>query len=496
MNMQFRFRKFGSAEETLVNGALELQITEQEGATPVALVKYGAWEYERLKQFDICKITRGDTVFFDGQITSVSTYGDRADVTVSTLPPTGNTTNGPPSLPENIIDKFRRENPELFVALSSNEISRTGELRKASLLIPPWPSVHSIDSKIIDNSLKIKVSNDLPIGQINLEVSCSWISKRNGNVTLSSQIGNRFRLGKVNTLTPRKLEDSWPKFGDRLASNARSTKYFVGASKLVMDGSSQLPPITISHDIPKLTFKRYCFDNRLGIAWDYDQFMTEALAVTIINPLASEASKKTLRINLGNVQEYVDDNSSTSFLRSTNGAIILNEIQKSVSAYMALSMRNIEVSCDVVCSDDTVNLDCSNWISVRDIPCKITSIKHHISPAKHSIKITAKGFEHGLTSEGALNAIHLEMEENADSSTESIIQDIVVQNEGDVQYEKLLKYISEQKRLNKITKENYKRLISSFLNENQTKIQIILHPLKTQHCEKNVISMEPAHMEW
>ena len=51
----------------------------------------------------------------------------------------------------------------------------------------------------------------------------------------------------------------------------------------------------------------------------------------------------------------------------------------------------------------------------------------------------------------------------------------------------MLNFILRLKTENKINKNNYKSLINSFLHENQTKIQIVTRPLKTEHCEKKVI---------
>ncbi|MDR1609376.1 MAG: hypothetical protein LBR78_00775 [Holosporales bacterium] len=493
MKIQCIYGTYEGTDECAMDNVLNLQIIEQEGKIPRAIIEYDIQDHERLKQFDTCRIIRDGITFFNGIITAFVVDTDTVSVELSAAgndPPQDNQLS-----PDDVIGRFRAENPDLFVSASSNEILRTGEIRTSSLLTKQPGRIPSLDNRIVADSLKIRRLKDMQIGEMNLEILCSWISKRSGSITLSSQIGNRFRLSKVNTLTPRKLIDSWPRFGDHLASNARPTRYFVSTSRLTKNDELSLPPIVIADDIPKLTLKRYSFDSRLGVAWDYDQFMTETLTMTVLNQRVTRANKKFMRINLKNVQEYVDDDNCHSFFRSKNGRMILDEIQRSVGAYIALSMRNIEISCDIVDTDNTTtNLDCTHWISIKGITCKITGIERKISPFEHRIKIMARGFENTLASDIPIHPVCLDDVEVVSPRIDDVIHDIVVQNESDTQYEKLVGYISEQRRLNRITSGNYRRLISNFLTENQTRIQIILKPLKTQHCEKRTIALDPVQM--
>ncbi|MDR2458774.1 MAG: hypothetical protein LBD43_01615 [Holosporales bacterium] len=494
MKIQFIYGTYGSTDECTMNNALNLHIIEQEGKIPKATIEYDIQDYEYLRQFDTCRIIQDGTAFFNGIITALVVNTDTVSVELSAIGDGSPQSSKQLSEDDDVIDRFKIENPDLFVSILSGETLRTGDVRKSNMLIQQSDRIPSLDGKIVADSLKIRRLKDMPIGEMNLEILCSWISKRNGSVTLSSQIGNRFRLGKVNTLTPKKLTDSWPRFGDHLASNARPTRYFVSTSRLAKNDELPLPPVIIADDIPRLTLKRYSFDSRLGVAWDYDQFMTEILTMTVLNQHAPRANKKAMRINLKNVQEYVDNDDCYSFFRSKNGRMILDEIQKSIGAYIALSMRNIEISCDIIDTDNMINLDCTNWVSIGGITCKITGIERQISPFEHHIKIMARGFEDTIASDNLISPARLDDAEVISPRIEDVIRDIVVQNESDTQYEKLLSYIAEQRRLNRITSRNYRRLISNFLNENQTKIQIALKPLKTQHCEKRTIALEPVHM--
>jgi hypothetical protein len=393
------------------------------------------------------------------------------------------------SAEEDILEKFRSENPDLFTPVSREEFSRVGDRKIADITKPPPDEeVINIEDKIVEGTLKIERSKESPIGEINLEVKGSWISKRIGNIALSTRIANKFRLGKINTLTPKKLVDSWPSFGERLSRNARSTRYFVSMSKLIQNETLPTPSMTIAPDIPKVTLKRQTFDNKFGVAWEYDQFTTETLHMKIVNKLALKTNKKSLKINLKNVQEYLNDNEATSFFRSENGGLILNEIHRAVWNYINVSMRNVEVSFEVCSNDDMENLDCSKWIILKGRKYKVTSIERNITAFENRIKIKAKGFDVPLPPTSSPKPIEIESLAPQSLRIEDVVQDITVQNEGDVQYEKLLGYLSEMKRSGKITKDNYKKLISGFLNENQTKIQIILKPLKTRHCESKVIN--------
>lgn len=78
------------------------------------------------------------------------------------------------------------------------------------------------------------------------------------------------------------------------------------------------------------------------------------------------------------------------------------------------------------------------------------------------------------------------IQENSEFLASDILHDIVIQNEAEVQFTKLRAHIDELIRSNKINKDNYRSLINTFLGENQTKIMIVVKPLKTKHCEKRV----------
>ncbi len=385
---------------------------------------------------------------------------------------------------------------------------KTGEKVESNILEPIDRPI-DIEKDIIDKTLKLEKSNDLPLCEINLEIKSAWIAKRDGDINLSAKIENRFKMAKVNTLTPKKLEDSWPEFGDRICGSAgKSTKYTVGRSRLREIENRNMPGITIDSTIPQLKFTKHIYDNKLMISWDFEQYMSETINMNIINNFASGSkkvyssalntldqlnlnickNKKNLNINLKNVQEYLERPYENSFFRSKNGKLILNEILESVGNYMALSMRNIEISFEIFETEEFQNLSCKDWIKFRGMNYKITQIEREIDANFSKLKIKARAFSENLPKKNFIENIELPAEEKVDLHAEDIISDITIQNESEKQYEKLLDFISEQKRNKKINKDNYRSLISKFLNENQTKIQIIAKPLKTEHCEKKFIN--------
>ena len=228
--------------------------------------------------------------------------------------------------------------------------------------------------------------------------------------------------------------------------------------------------------------------NRLLISWDFDQYMNESVAVRILSGANMQRGRsKILNINLRNVQEYIENPSCTSFFRSENGMAILNAIVKSIGDFMALSWRNIEIWCELIEDATIANLSCKDWVKLQDKIYKVTKIEREISPGKNVIKIKARAFSAEIPANQSMQEIVLPKEETTILTPEDIVEDILVSNEADVQYEKLLNFISKLKAENKINKNNYKGLINGFLNEHQTKIQIITRPLKTEHCEKRVV---------
>lgn len=482
-----------------------IQIIEEEGKFPKAILTLDKMEYSPSYGFRLCEVIQDGKLIFQGKV--ISRVIEDNDFKVNIGIPISIKSSKRQVLHDTIA-RFKEENPELFTDLKVLDYTLKGEVFKSDILTPDDPI--DINDEIIP-PLKIEQNDEAPISEINLKLKGSWISRREGNIGISTKIDNRFSMGKVNTLTPKKLLDSWPQFGERFSGKSRTTKYYVGLSRLRESDVIPFPTLKISPEIPAINLNKHIFDNKLSIAWDYDQYMTEMGTLKIKNNLIEgkglkpalgtlemlslnlqnqecPENKKDLYINLKNVQEYVSDPSEQSFFRSDNGMLILNEILKSVMNYIILSMRNLEISFECLDSEKLKNISCRNWITFNGINYKITKIERVVDSETSRIFITARGFGFNVSKDNKFTpALKFETPKDPIIYAEDIIEDIVVKNDATQQYEKLLEYISSLKKGNKISSKNYKSLISKFLNENQTEIQIITKPLKTQHCEnKNI----------
>lgn len=473
---------------------LDILIKEKEGESPRLEATFPISMFSQIDLCTHCSMLINDIVVFNGKILEVTTNlsccsifidgasGQKAQEIKNTIP--------------GFMNLFSDENSELSSSLEICQYNKVGEMLNTSVIVPD--NVLEITDEIVKDSLEIKKTNKNVISDIDLEISASWISRVEGDIDLSSKIAKRFKLGKINTLTPNKLVDSWPAFGDKISnsSNSRQTKYYIGHSRLIHDQLSRAAnkEIEIFEDMPKLSLKHEFFDNKLTLSWGFDQFRTETISSKIINCNGKNGISRKIRVNLKNVQEYVEDIYDDSFFTTDIGGQIIEYIYKMIGDHIIFSMRNIELSFEI-------NLDCNadfisslgphKWLKIKDHVAKITEIDYKISKDQKIIKIKAAAFEKGFKSiNQILKPPKLEKFVKKDLAPDDIIHDIVIQNEAEDQFKRLANYISELKMLGQIKKNNYRKLILNFLNENQTKINIIAKPIKIQHCEKKVVITE------
>lgn len=465
-----------------------IYLLEQEGEYPKTVIRMNSSEYTNLKSFEFCDITRNKKLFFKGRVCSLTIIGEIMEIELTSDIRGDFCPEKIRRESADIVEKFKEENPELFTKISTEEFLRTGERVSAKMQAPKTPPIE-IDDNVVDGTLVSKKALDAPISEVNLSLKAAWISRRQGMVPISTKIEKRFKMARINTITPKKLESSWPEFGDRIRSHGTTaTKYMIASSRLRESRVQTLPSVVIDNSIPKLRINKHIYENRLLISWDFEQYMNESITVRILSDAnIPQGKSKILNINLRNVQEYIEKPSSTSFFRSENGVAILNAIVKSVGDFMALSWRNIEILCELIEDETIANLSCKDWVKLHGQIYKIVKIEREISPGRNIVKIKARAFSTEIPENQSIPEIAIPKEKTKILTPENIVEDILVSNEADIQYKKLLNFISTLKAKNEINKNNYKSLINGFLNENQTKIQIITRPLKTEHCEKKVV---------
>jgi hypothetical protein len=494
--MKLIFKKDDTDEVYTTTDIKNARSVEKEGSLPECVVGLPIEVYDIIKTYDTCDVFYFGKHFFAGQISAFFFEGEKFEVELVTK--TWEDSIPKTELEEesvNILAKFRRENPEIMVQTSMKQVTRDGGIKDDKMLEPDSDAA-DVTSEIIQGSLKTDELKGNEISELSLDISASWIAKIDGWIGLSSAIANRFGGGKINTLTPAKLIDSWPSFGDRISnrSNGKGTKYFIGCSRLTIDQSmSQLTaPINISEDLPNVRLKHEFFNSKLTLAWEFDQFISETFSSTIINRFASGKKKERLKINLKNVQEYMPDPKAGSFFATEIGKLVSEDIYKSVGNYIALSMRNIEASFNLHPCEKTLKLVCGDWICVNRRNLKIVRLEHDITPKLDKIAVRAAGFNRTLPQLKFLHPPPFDPPKCLEFGPEDVIHDISIQNDGLRQYDKLIKYISEQRSSGKINASNYKTLISKFLNKNQTKIRIVTKPLKTEHRRKININIEKS----
>ncbi|MBQ9335558.1 MAG: hypothetical protein IJS10_03375 [Alphaproteobacteria bacterium] len=470
-----------------------IYLLEAEGEYPKAVIRLHHSEYKSLNQLEFCDILRDGVLFFKGKVCSIALTHEFMEIELTT------DIRGD-FCPEkirrefaDIVEKFKEENPDLFTKISTEEFLRTGEKVLSDIKSPTTQPVE-IDEHIVDGTLKFERAVDAPLTEVNLRLSAAWISRRDGLIPISTKIEKRFKMSRINTLTPKKLENSWPEFGDRIRSKnncsekTTPTKYTIASSRLRKMSMQDFPAIVIDKSIPKIYLRKHIYENRLLLSWDFEQYMYESICVNIFaHKSGYKGACKTLNINLKNVQEYVENANDTSFFRNKNGNAILNSIVKSVADFLISSWRNIEISCELIENETTGNLSTKDWIKLRNKSYKIVKIEREFDSNKRTLKLKARAFSYDFRNNEDTINIALPDEKPQVIIPEDVIADIAVSNEADTQYNKLLQFISEQKRENKINKDNYKTLINNFLNEHQTKIQIETKPLKIAHCEKKII---------
>ncbi len=464
--------------EQAIDSITSICISKNEGVPPKAVIYIRNCELET--NITTCEIYEENKLIFSGSIEKIEYEYPHVYRIEATVVPNFPTEVNEEAPSDDLLSRFKSENPDLFENSEAFEISSLGEKIPSNLLNPPNSPV-DVTERILKGSLFVSKNPTLPLSELNLEIKGSWIARKTGDFNLSRKIENHFKKSKINTLTPLKLKNSWPSFGDRIRNNkSSSSKYFVSMTRLWEEKSESMPTLNISEKVPNIRLMRTYFNNAFSISWDYEQYTTEKLNLKLTNKLAKNNTTKNFKINLNNVQEYIESPYSKSFFFSKIGQEIINFISSAFQKYLILSMRNVRVSCELI--DFHENLDCSNWVKILGVPYKITSIEKEYTHCGVKTKLQCRGFSERLPNiDTTKNKVYFTNDPVQEFDENEVIQDIIVENEADTQYSKLKEYIANIP--NSIDMKNYRSLISKFLNNNPTKISIITKPLKTKSCE-------------
>lgn len=393
---------------------------------------------------------------------------------------------------ELLYDNKNLETPEIFCKLNVPYYDRVSNTPSSVSIIKQETEPIILDQQIIKNSLRIQKINNA-VSSVNLEISCSWISKAEGDIDISSKISGKFPGGRINTLTPKSLEKSWPRFGEKITGTqiARQSRYYVGHSRLSpentmhMNASDIYTPLISIDSETSFKLKRSWYDHTLSICFDYDQPRKETIKLTLNNNRIVQGMPKNIKINLRSVQEYIENDYIISFFQTKLGRKTYKYIAQMAALYIAYSMRDTLFSFSI---PYTPRIKCSDWITVRNRIAKISALRFKNN---RIIEVEAIGFS-DETFRKQFNSTKLQFPDIGKTepkaiSSKDIIHDIVVENDGISQTTKLLTHLKSLGHT--LNKANYKQLINKFLNENKTSIKIITRPLKTRYCESNTIDL-------
>ena len=493
---------------------LSLKIHESEGNKPFADIFLTTDLKKYLNLGDFCYLeTSEKKVLFYGNIEKISVENESLSIVLSKNTPIETTSEQPSNELGNDIEDLFYDSADFvekkaLLGLKTLYYDKASDFSDEISVVSSENTIDLSDS-ILKDTLKLSVDKSSEIKELQLEIDASWVSRCEGETDISTKIANKFPKGCIETITPKSLESAWPGFGDRITNiNSKSAKsrYFVGKSRLSKDtdsyDASKLVVFKINDEIPEIRVRKEKYNGILSVCFGFDQYRKETLKAVIKNPLSLRGVQKKIKINLGNVYEYLDSVYDESFFATRQGKKAVDHAFEMIGSYISFSMRNTTISFCVPFNEKTCFINCSNHISVDilgigNIRAKITEITFDLKNVSNKlINITAKSFDKNvyekLLSSGKKQISYGEFccFDDKRLSEKDIIFDIVVKNDANSQLKKLSSYIKSLFNSRKINKYNYKQEINKFLSNNKTEITIVTKPLKTEHCIKNVLEFK------
>ena len=476
--------------------AKEIIIHEKESARPQLNAVFPLKFFQNIEKKSQCKMFIETTLVFCGTINSIvcsasdcliSVLADPLDTSLPKIEHEKFEKTGKDEQQDNANDFmkiFSDESKAFFSTLEISQQTKTGEIKNISML-NPYDVLHIEDIAIAD-SFKIEEAKNEAVSTLDLEILSSWVKNIEESQKIDIKNNTDFNHRQIHTLTPNKLLDSWPAKFQKILK----TKYLIETSKLTQISQSQTEEIQIDGEI--FSLQKTSFAPELEISWYFDQFINESFKAKIVNKLNQNGIAKKISLNLNNVQEYIHSQEEKSFVASETGQKILQHIYKMIGNYITLSMRNIKISCDLAYNGDEQifsKLGAEKWIAIKNHVAKISEIKYILSNKKKIIKIQALAFPKEFTIPKTLLPPEIKHSQEFQQCNMDL-NDISIENEADEQFSNLCSHIDMLKAQKQINKNNYKKIISDFLNANSTKIHITLPPLKIQHAEKQEITIE------
>lgn len=209
-----------------------------------------------------------------------------------------------------------------------------------------------LTNAFFQDSLKVSLA-ETPLSKVTVNLSVEWIQQGSGEVNLSSKIAAAFPGGIINTLTPKALQATWPKEGQKLGKSGfwvvRSHLKDVTPPKTgILDIYPTLTPELLDWDetsqtLKKQRAKRSWMQGTLILGWQYWQKRKETVRFTLEQTTQLDGAIRPLTRTLNlRLQEVANAGESTFFLKHRGRQAVEHALEMA-RAHLAASARCLEV---------------------------------------------------------------------------------------------------------------------------------------------------------
>lgn len=208
--------------------------------------------------------------------------------------------------PEIIFDDlffYEKDNPTIYLEGSSKIFYWNMATGKLSLSdINHGERIFEISKKdIIKNSTQIKLARE-PYGEIRLNLSASWIQKVHGYINLMPMIARRFCFNRLNSFTNLSpcFRNSFQNGYSLIFNNVKEINPNGGGILNRFPMSSNPIKIKNNYREKSTKFRRFYFDGKFVLGWEYHQKRTENICISIRDK--NHSRRKDISIKLGAIQ--------------------------------------------------------------------------------------------------------------------------------------------------------------------------------------------------